>query len=156
MLQVGTDFHIPKLSSWLANTSELNASNREQGRRVTPKQRSMQNIVDNLQVGCSLKKNQRAIHRSCKQAWNLNPEQFSSLKLNFWPQAVTLAENSSSTVVPKTAPEETSHVRRVPLFIESQNHKGWKRPTGSSSPSIHPSPMVLTKPCPSTQRPNVP
>ena len=31
--------------------------------------------------------------------------------------------------------------------IES-NHQGWKRPTGSSSPTIHPSPTVLIKPCP--------
>ena len=39
--------------------------------------------------------------------------------------------------------------------IESQNHQGWKRPTGSSSPTIPPSSMVLIKPCPS-QHPNVP
>jgi len=29
-----------------------------------------------------------------------------------------------------------------------------ERPTGSSSPTIRPSPMVLAKPCPSTQHPN--
>ena len=40
--------------------------------------------------------------------------------------------------------------------IESQNHRGWKRPTESPSPTIHPSPIVLTKPCPTTQCPNVP
>ena len=39
------------------------------------------------------------------------------------------------------------------FIIESRSHKGWKRPTGSSSPTIHPSPMVPTKPCPSTRRP---
>ena len=37
---------------------------------------------------------------------------------------------------------------------ESKNRYGWKRPTGSPSPTIRPSPMVLTKPCPSTQHPN--
>ena len=42
------------------------------------------------------------------------------------------------------------------VFIESKNHQGWKRPAGSPSPTIHPSPIVLTKPCPSVQRPNVP
>jgi len=31
----------------------------------------------------------------------------------------------------------------------------WQRPTGSPSPTIHPSPIVLTKACPSTQLPNV-
>ena len=49
-----------------------------------------------------------------------------------------------------------STIRPSHRIIESQNHQGWKRPTGSPSPTIHPSPMVLTKPCPSTQRPNVP
>ena len=36
------------------------------------------------------------------------------------------------------------------------NHQGWKRPTGSSSPTVHQLPIVLTKPCPSTQQINVP
>jgi len=31
-----------------------------------------------------------------------------------------------------------------------------KGPTGSPSPTLHPSPIALTKPRPSTQRPNVP
>ena len=39
---------------------------------------------------------------------------------------------------------------------KSQNHQDWKRPTGSPSPTSHPSPIVLLKPCPSTQCPNVP
>jgi len=43
----------------------------------------------------------------------------------------------------------------IKIFIESQNHEVWKRPTRSPSPTIHPSPIVLTKPCPSTQRPNI-
>jgi len=30
-------------------------------------------------------------------------------------------------------------------IMESLNHQGWKRPTGSSSPTIHLSPIVLTK-----------
>ena len=41
-------------------------------------------------------------------------------------------------------------------IIESQNHQGWKRPTRSASPTVHPSPMVLIKPCPSIQHPNIP
>mgnify|MGYP001864383355 CR=1 FL=1 len=36
-------------------------------------------------------------------------------------------------------------------IIESQNHQGWKRPTGSPSPTIHTSPIVLIKPWLSTQ-----
>jgi len=39
---------------------------------------------------------------------------------------------------------------------ESQAHQGWKRPPRSSSPTVHPSPIILTKPCPSTQRLHVP
>ena len=37
-------------------------------------------------------------------------------------------------------------------ITESYKLQGWKRPTGSPSPTIHPSPIVLTKPRPSTQR----
>jgi len=42
------------------------------------------------------------------------------------------------------------------MIIESYNHIGWKRPTGSPSPAILPSPTVLAKPRLSTQRPNIP
>ena len=41
-------------------------------------------------------------------------------------------------------------------FIESPNHQGWKGPPRSSSPTILLSPIILTKPCPSTQHLNVP
>ena len=40
------------------------------------------------------------------------------------------------------------YMNTVPNFIESQNHQGWKRPTKSSSPTAHLSPMVLTELCP--------
>jgi len=36
-------------------------------------------------------------------------------------------------------------------FIESWHHQGWKRPTRSSSPTVHLSPIVLSEPCPSAQ-----
>lgn len=39
---------------------------------------------------------------------------------------------------------------------ESQNHRGWKKPTRSSSPTIPLSPTALTKPCPSAENLNVP
>jgi len=39
---------------------------------------------------------------------------------------------------------------------KSQNHWGWKTPTGSSSPTVHLPPIVLTKPRPSTQHANIP
>ena len=32
--------------------------------------------------------------------------------------------------------------------LESLNHQGWKRPTRSSSPTVHLSQIVLTKPYP--------
>jgi len=38
-------------------------------------------------------------------------------------------------------------LKAAPEWIrESENHQGWKRPTVSPSSTIHPSPIVLTKP----------